>query len=216
VIVGVHGQDRRYIHTFGANAALRVHDLDELFAADALYVGGYLLLPGLSAGELAERLRLARARGVLTVLDVAIPAEDASRSPVDVAELLPHVDVFVPNEDEARVLTGQADPHRQARLLAEAGAKIVIVTRGAAGAVVCHQGNSFDVAAPDVEVVDESGAGDAFDAGLILGLLEGWDIGRSAAFASIVGASSCASLGCWESVCTRSEAEALLEKQASA
>lgn len=215
VIVGVRGEDRRYIHTFGANAALHATDLDGVLAgADALYVGGYLLLPGLRQGELAGRLRQAREHGLITVLDVAVPAGGSPPSLEEVAELLPHVDVFVPNEDEARVLTGESDPHRQARLLFEAGASTVIVTRGAAGAVVCGRGASFDVPAPAVDVLDESGAGDAFDAGLILGLLEGWSIGDSVAFASVVGASACAALGCWESVCTRTEVDALLAGQA--
>jgi sugar/nucleoside kinase (ribokinase family) len=214
VIVGVRGQDRRYIHTFGANAALGADDLDAVFVdAAALYVGGYLLLPGLRADELADRLRRARERGMLTVLDVAIPASDAP-SLGEIARLLPHVDVFVPNEDEARVLTGEVDPHLQARALADAGATAVIVTRGPDGAVVCGRDGSFDVPAPAVDAIDESGAGDAFDAGLILGLLEGWDLRRSATFASIVGASACAALGCWESVCSRPEAEALLARQA--
>ncbi len=211
VIFGVQGEDRRFVHTFGANAALGPADLDFAdLTADALYVGGYLLLPDLGAGELAETLRGARSRGMLTVLDVAIPAGAASGSSAGLAELLRQVDAFVPNEDEARALTGETDPHLQAEALAAAGAATVVVTRGAEGAVVRSRGETFEVAPPEVEAVDESGAGDAFDAGLIVGMVEGFDIRRSVAFASVVGASACRALGCWESVCTRSEAEAVL------
>ena len=217
VIFGVRGEDRRFVHTFGANTALGTADLDAADEpAEALYVGGYLLLPGLRATELANTLRRARSRGTLTVLDVAIPAGDTPGLSGGLAELLPHVDAFVPNEDEARTLTGEADPHRQARVLAAAGAATVVITRGADPAVVYSRGETYGVTPPVVEAVDESGAGDAFDAGLIVAMLEGFDIRRSVAFASVVGASACAALGCWESVCTRAEAEMVLAEQAFA
>ncbi len=217
VIFGVQGEDRRFVHTFGANAALGAADLvavDE--PADALCVGGYLVLPGLAASELANALGRARARGTLTLLDVAIPVGKTFDSSGEIAELLPHVDAFVPNEDEARALTGEADPHGQAQALAAAGAATVVVTRGADGAVVHSRGETFDVTPAAVEAVDESGAGDAFDAGLIVGMLAGFDIRRSVALAGVVGASACAALGCWESVCSRAEAEAVLAEQALA
>ncbi len=63
------------------------------------------------------------------------------------------------------------------------------------------------MAAYPVEFVDASGSGDAFDAGVILGMLEGWDIRRTLAFASAVGASCCTRLGCTAGVFTRAEAE---------
>jgi sugar/nucleoside kinase (ribokinase family) len=69
---------------------------------------------------------------------------------------------------------------------------------------------AFDVPAPAVEVVEPSGAGDAFAAGLIAALLEGRELERAVRFASIVGASACTALGCWAGVLTRAEAEALL------
>jgi ribokinase len=57
-----------------------------------------------------------------------------------------------------------------------------------------------------VEVVEPSGAGDAFAAGLIVGVLEGWELGRSAQFASVLGASACTALGCGAGVFTRAQA----------
>jgi len=47
--------------------------------------------------------------------------------------LLEHVDVFVPNEDEARVLTGEAELARQAKVLREAGVSVAVITRGQEG-----------------------------------------------------------------------------------
>lgn len=212
VIVPVVGEDRRFIHMFGANAALHADDLadEALAAADALYLGGYLVLPEMRQDELAERLRHARERGVKTVLDVAVPAGHPELTLENVRALLPHADVFVPNDLEARALTGEADPHRQAELLVEAGARTVVVKMGERGAVARRGSDSFDLPAPSVEVVEPSGAGDAFAAGLILGLVEGWDLERSVVFASVLGGSACTALGCYEGVFTRPDAEAFL------
>jgi sugar/nucleoside kinase (ribokinase family) len=66
------------------------------------------------------------------------------------------------------------------------------------------------VPAPQVDAIDESGAGDAFAAGFIVGLLEGWKLERSVRFASAIGASACTRLGCTDGVFTRAEAEAFL------
>ena len=72
VIVPVTGEDRRYIHTFGANAALGAADIASaiLTPPDVLYVGGFLVLPALRQDELAEQLRRARQSGTRVVLDV--------------------------------------------------------------------------------------------------------------------------------------------------
>jgi sugar/nucleoside kinase (ribokinase family) len=65
-----------------------------------------------------------------------------------------------------------------------------------------------------VEVVEPSGAGDAFAAGLVFGLLEGWDLPRCLDFASLIGASACTRLGCTAGLPTRAEADAYLESNA--
>ena len=211
VIVPVVGEDRRFIHTFGANATLTAADIDPaaLEAAEVLYVGGYLILPSLREDELAERLRDARARGTTIVLDVAVPA--GQKLAADAARmLLPLADYFVPNVDEAFALTGESDPRRQAEIFVEHGANTVVIKLGDHGAYVRSGDESFEVVAPPVDVVEPSGAGDAFAAGLMLGILEGWELERSVRFASVIGGSACTALGCWAGVFTRAEAEAFL------
>ena len=69
---------------------------------------------------------------------------------------------------------------------------------------------TFDLPAPPVEVVEASGAGDAFAAGLIVGILEGWELERSIRFASVVGGSACTALGCAAGVFSRNQAEEFL------
>jgi sugar/nucleoside kinase (ribokinase family) len=111
------------------------------------------------------------------------------------------------------VLTGEVDPHRQAARLFEAGAGIVIVTRGTEGAVLRSRDELLDVPAPRVDSIDQSGAGDAFSAGLIAGLLAGWDAERTVRFASVVGASATTALGCTAGVYSRADAEAFLQAE---
>ena len=128
--------------------------------------------------------------------------------------LLPLADFFVPNVDEARVLTGETEPRRQADRLSERGARNVLIKLGEQGTYVRSGGDSFEVPAPRVDVVEPSGAGDAFAAGLILGMLEGWDIERTVRFASVTGASACTALGSWGGVYSRAQVEAFLAAHA--
>jgi sugar/nucleoside kinase (ribokinase family) len=214
VVLPVAGEDRRFVHSFGANAEFTVQDVDRsaLAQCEVFYLGGHLVLPAVSAPELADLYAEARAGGARTVLDVVVP-RGAAVSIESVREILPYVDVFVPNEDEARALTGEAEPQRQAARLLRAGAGMVIVTRGTAGSVVQSRDELLEVPAPRVASVDQSGAGDGFSAGLTVGLLAGWDAERTVRFASIIGASATTALGCTAGVFSRAEAEAFLAAQ---
>ena len=70
---------------------------------------------------------------------------------------------------------------------------------------------TLEIPAVPVEVVDVSGAGDAFVAGFIVGLLERWPLEETLRFASLIGASACTRLGCADGVFTRAEADAYLQ-----
>jgi len=215
VIVPVSGEDRRYVHTFGANAALCAADIESAISIPphVLYVGGFLVLPALRQDELADQLLRARRSGTQVVLDVVAPA-GRELSSDDVAGLLPQVDYFVPNDDEATALTGERDPRRQIERLRSLGAGTVIVTMGDRGLVAGSADELIELSAPRVEVVEPSGAGDAFAAGLVYGLLEGWALPRSLEFASMMGASACTRLGCTAGLPTRAEADSYLESNA--
>ena len=85
---------------------------------------------------------------------------------------------------------------------------------GEHGVVAGSADGVIELPAPQVEVVEPSGAGDAFAAGLVFGLLEGWDLPRCLDFASLLGASACTRLGCTAGLPTRAEAYAYLESNA--
>jgi sugar/nucleoside kinase (ribokinase family) len=197
VIVPVAGDDRRYIHTVGANADVTGRDFsaDAFSGIDVVYLGGYLVLPGLRPTAVVELFKAAHRVGARTVLDVVLPG-DTEASMDDLRPILPSTDFFLPNYDEARHLTGEQDPERQAAIFNEAGADTVVITMGAEGLCIRTAADTQHVAAPSIDVVDGSGAGDAFAAALIVGLLEGWELARSLIFASEVGALACTALGC--------------------
>jgi sugar/nucleoside kinase (ribokinase family) len=212
LIVNVVGQDRRFIHSIGANGHLTAADIprDRVRRAKVLYVGGYFVMPGLAADELAQLFREARAAGVKTVLDVVLPG------PGDywpaLKWVLPECDVFLPNNDEAAVITGLSDPREQAERFRRAGAGTVVITCGEAGTVLVTEDLRIQAAAHRVAYVGGTGAGDAFDAGYIAGLLEGGDPPRCLAWGSALGASCVRSISATDSVFTRPEAEQFIRE----
>ena len=206
VILPVDGEDRRYIHVPGANAELGVADIAPMLSGvRVLAIGGYLALLGLDPEGVADLLAGARTRGTATLLDVVVPrgADDPVKA---LRPVLPHVDCFLPNEDEARLVTGHDNPADQARALLELGCASVVITCGAEGAVYADPARVIRVRPFPVEVVDGSGAGDAFTAGIILGLIEGWPAEQRLRFATALGGSVCRGLGCTGTVFTRDEA----------
>ena len=126
------------------------------------------------------------------------------------AAVLAETDVFLPNSDEAAVLTGSTDPAEQARRLADTGAGTVVVTCGEAGSVVVSGPERLRVRSHQVDYKGGTGAGDAFDAGFIAGLLRGEDLSGCLRWGSAVGASCVRSISATEGVFTRPEAEAFL------
>ncbi|MCC7264747.1 MAG: carbohydrate kinase family protein [Candidatus Latescibacteria bacterium] len=212
VILPVTGDDRRYVHTFGANAGFRVEDIsrEQIAAARVLYVGGYLILPGFDPAAFRALLAFARAQGVYTVLDVVVTEGGGGWE--SLAAVLPEVDYFTPNNHEAQVLTGETDPLAQAQRLLVAGCGAAIITQGERGALLARSGQVLELPAFGLPMVDGSGAGDAFAAGLIAGLVRDWPLRECLRLASAIGASACTKLGCTTGVFTWAEAQAFLKE----
>ena len=210
VILPIIGDDRRYIHAKGANAELKVTDVDleQVARSKALYVGGYLLVPSFKQEELVELFKFARSRGVKTILDVAGVNPELGLEPV--RQVLSYTDAFLPNNDEAFLLTGETDPLKQAAAILECGTQTAVITLGSNGAVALTRQECLRASAFKINFVDGSGGGDAFDAGFIIGMLEGWGLPRTIEFASAIGASACTRLGTTAGVFTRPEAQTFL------
>lgn len=213
LIVNVAGEDRRFVHTLGANARFRVEHIpwSRVRAAKVLYVGGYLLMPALDPEELADLFRRARAERVKTVLDIVLPGP-GDHWP-QLAPVLAETDVFLPNLDEARAITGLTRPDEQADRFREAGARTVVITCGEAGTVLAGERVRLSAGTYKTTFVGGTGAGDAFDAGYIAGLLAGEDERGCLRWGSALGASCVRSVSATSSVFTRGEALAFMQEQ---
>jgi sugar/nucleoside kinase (ribokinase family) len=183
VSVGLVDSDSqpRFVHTSGANRELTVEalDLPELAAAGAgfLHVAGFFVLPGLMDAQLAQALKTAQDLNLRTSLDVVFNLRmDDPRLQGVLWAAMPHLEFFMCNAFEAYRLTDEDDPKRAARALQARGAPNVIVKLGEKGCWVEGVAFSGAVPAPKVDVVDTTGAGDAFAAGFIAALVRGADL----------------------------------------
>ena len=200
VILICRNEDRRFLHNFGANAEFAAADIEAALDPPPriAYVGGYMAMPGMQAEALADLFARLQQHGVTTVLDVVVPGD--LQDPEPLWRVLPAVGVFLPNTDEARQCTGLDDPLDQAQALRDRGARTVVVTMGGEGAVVVGSEGQWRVGAIPVKCVDSSGGGDAFAAGLIRGLQQGWPIDRCVQLGAVVGASCVQAVGCHDGV----------------
>jgi len=161
--------DRPAWHVIGANGAFGADDvdLDAVAAASHVHLGG----PEFMGGEAAATvLAHAREHGAVTSVDVLAPGEPGLLDWI--APALEHADYFVPNREQVLGFTGASDVAAGSRALLDRGARCVIATLGGDGVLIDGE---EAVPALDVEVVDTTGCGDAFTAGLLRGLALGRD-----------------------------------------
>ena len=173
------------------------------------YVGGLFAMPNFRTDELAELLKYCRAHEVVTVVDVVVSQDMRDFGQLDTC--LPHIDYFLPNDDEAARITGRSDPSEQARIFRDKGVATTIVTLGEKGALAMSGDDLWRVGTFPVEFVDMTGCGDAFDAGLISGVLKNWDLPRMLSYATALGGSCAQALGAYDGVFTADEAEDFLQ-----
>jgi sugar/nucleoside kinase (ribokinase family) len=210
VILLVAGEDRRYLHSFGANRAFKVSDIhrDWVAALDLFYLGGLFAMPAIAADELIALLAFAREQKVITVVDVVLPTN--FKRAAEMERLLPHVDWFLPNDAEAAALTGKVDPLEAIRTFRSWGGHDIIVTLGDQGAVAVFEDECWRANAHPGQMVDPSGAGDAFASGLISGIAKGWAFPKSLQYASLLGASATWMVGTTDGVLTGAQAERII------
>ena len=213
-ILRAEGEDRRFIHSLGvASTFSGEHVLPELIPDNGIMlVGGYLKLGAWDDKVLADLMCHAQQRNCKVVLNICI-AQDSGVDPGRCLSLLKRVDVFVPNEDEAGILTGETVLELQAKALLRAGSRVVVITRGEQGLFADDGQRTVEMGIFQVPIVDPSGCGDCFTAGLIAAMLRGWDTVRSLEFASAVGAIGATALGCTDGVPSFSEVECFLEEK---
>jgi sugar/nucleoside kinase (ribokinase family) len=206
-MVTVHSDaERSFLHVGGANRVFAPEHLrhEACEAAEIFFVAGPQLMPHLEGLPLAHVLRQAKMRGQTTVLDTVMNPQSLWWD--GVKDALPYLDWAIPSFEEAALLTGEQNEQAQVAKLKTHGAKNAAIKLGASGAYIAPMNaEPFYTPALEVEAVDSLGAGDAWAAGFVLGLLRGWPLPDTARFANAVGACCVQALGATTGI--RSEAE---------
>jgi len=190
--------ERSFAHCVGApklmNKAMFFEHLDFFARSRMMLVGYYSLMPNLE-GDLAEIMAAIRKTGCQTALDTA--GEGGTMQPLE--RILPHVDVYVPSHAEASHQTGHEDPQQIIETYRACGAPgllgVKLGTKGALLSPAAGQYLAIDCVPPPGPVVDTTGAGDSFFAGLLTGLLRGLDVGRCGRLGAAAGACCVTGLG---------------------
>jgi sugar/nucleoside kinase (ribokinase family) len=165
---------RPALHVPGATPLLELADidLDVVRGSRALVVGGPDSL-GAVTEDLPAVVKAARDSGALVVADVLYPG--SPRELDRIAGVLAGADWFLPNDQQLLALTGRDSLSSAIDAILALGTGGVAVTLGAEGCLVAWRGGGDPVALPGlpVDVVDTTGCGDGFTAGLLAGLLLG-------------------------------------------
>ena len=189
-----------------------------LLSGQQLHCSGYLHFAEMWDDQLAEVFHAAQAQGITTSLDPqGVLGPYAGEWMAPLREVLHHTDVLMLDAVEAYQLTHRDDLSMAAKVLHQAGPRLVVIKNGSDGIVVCEAGHVLRqaaVAVPEEEIVETVGAGDTFDAGLLTGIANHWSLERCLRFASLAAASSLRGAGAVSSLASRAELERALEELA--
>jgi sugar/nucleoside kinase (ribokinase family) len=161
-------------------------DLDYIFSARHLHLSSYFLHRALRP-RIADLFREAKGKGLSTSLDTNDDPE--GKWGADLLNVLPFVDIFFPNEREAKKVAGTDDLQQAIDRLARL-CQFVVVKLGMRGAVARKGSEEWRRAGMRVASVDPVGAGDSFDAGFIHRLLQGGTPQECLEYADVAGAFS--------------------------
>jgi sugar/nucleoside kinase (ribokinase family) len=185
--------ERIPVHVVGTNALVEPEQIVADADTKVFHLGGLDVMPRLweSASTLLSR---ARDTGAVTTLDLLGSA--VRRHAIDWDAVLPEADWFVPNEHQLTDLSGTTDRHAAVEWALARGAKRVALTLGGDGCLLALPGQPPQtIPARTVDVVDTTGCGDAFAAGLITAIVRGHDDRTAVEWGLVAGALNARDLG---------------------
>lgn len=190
VLIDTDGE-RSLAHCVGAtklmNRNMFLENMDLFSRSRMMLIGYYSLMPNLE-DDLPEILAAIRQLGCQTAMDTG--GDGGNLKPLD--KILPHLDVYVPSYTEASNQTGVSDPQAMIETFRQLGSPGLLgVKLGAAGALLSSASGQFfeiDPVRPPEPIIDTTGAGDCFYAGLLTGLLIGLDTKEAGLLAAATGA----------------------------
>lgn len=206
-----HGT-RRHILTYpGTISELRLVDLDLDYLSSARHFHmSSLFLQRELLPHVPELFRRLKAVGLTTSLDTNDDPDDRWEGSLD--QILPHVDILLPNEREAMKISRADDVETACSWLAQR-VGTVVVKMGASGAMAVRDGRRFTAAGVPVTVIDPVGAGDSFNAGFLHQFLRGSDIETCLAYGNLCGAFSTTACGGTEAFRDAARMEEFLHRQ---
>jgi len=153
----------------------------DIFDCKVFHLGGTGLLKKLDGSVSVELLKEAKENGCITTWDLI----GASKTTIDIVKpLLPHIDYFMPSIEEASIMCGLDDPNDIAKYYLDNGVTNCVLTMGGEGSLFVNKDETIKTPAFDINVVDTTGCGDAFDAGMITSLIKNFDLEKSLKFAT--------------------------------
>ena len=152
-----------------------------IFDCKVFHLGGTGLLKKLDGFASVELLKDAKENECITTWDLI----GATESTIDIVKpLLPHIDYFMPSIEEASIMCGLDDPKDIAKYYLDNGVTNCVLTMGGEGSLFVNKDETIKTPAFDINVVDTTGCGDAFDAGMITSLINDFDLEKSLKFAT--------------------------------
>lgn len=215
-LVNAEGENACCVYT-GANSALQPLDIetaeDVISEADLCLIHG-----GLPQDAIVRAIRCAKLHGTKVILNPARPIDQPSEGNSDLPIEYFSANILIPNLYEAADITELSAANiRTAKLIASdlvsRGVDAAVITMGKRGCMVADRAGADHIAAFDVELVDQTGTGDAFAGALAASCAVGDDIRQAVKFASAAGALVCTKFGSIEALPTKAEIIELLQKE---
>jgi len=188
--------ERPALHVMGTNATFCFEDVPQEVVrnADFVHIGGFYLMPKFDGEDTVKTLKVAREGKAITTMDILGIKQDNMAEKI--LPTMPYLDYFMPNLEEAQMITGLTDLDELCNFFLNAGAKHVVLKMGARGSLIKDKaGLRLRIPAFKVAVVDTTGCGDAWTGGFIAGLSRGMTIEEAAQLASACGSLVATGLG---------------------
>ncbi len=191
--------ERHFLSEKSIFAKVSGEDVDDqaIEKADIIYIGSAMALHRMDEGGIRDVFSRAHGMGKMTAMDAAVNREDPERDWMSyLTPALMETDIFFPSLDEAVKITGKKEPEKIAECFRRFPMKLFGIKLGAKGCFVTDFREGRFIPCPEnMPVVDTTGAGDSFMAGLMAALLHGMDSFCAAEFAGCVASKNVGAAG---------------------
>lgn len=181
-------KERSYFHSTGASKEISIglREFNIIKQSKIFHIGGVNLLPSLDGAPMAQVLEKVKSKNIITSIDLAWDVKN--RWMKNLKASLPFIDILMGNEVEIKALTQSTKLNLSLKILHEAEVKIVVVKSGSKGSIVSKDFMQLVIPPFKVKPEDTTGAGDAFAAGFLYGILQGYNLYDSAKLGNYFGA----------------------------